>query len=137
MKELIINADYRHEKTQNLYHTLVVSSEKDGEEQQVVYIDNYNRVWSKGVERFLNGMTFLNKDQIVIHNQNNLKDYPNAGDFYYDSRSGDGKAHAACSVMYVTNIEANEKDYPITVFYLCDGLIEYMTLEEFNKHFKK
>jgi len=136
MNEILVNANYRHEKTGNNYHTLLLSSNED-DNQQIVYIDRDKKIWSKKVSRFLNGMTFLNKEQ-GYNNIHEMSDfYPNTGDFYYDVRSGQNKAYPACSVLYVTNIHATHDDYPVTVFYLYDGLIKYLPLEKFNENFKK
>lgn len=137
MEEIFVGADYKHESTQTIYHTLLISSPKKEVEQKVVYIDNYGKVCSKNVERFLKGMKFLNKDNAFLYHHSIDKNYPQPGEFYYDSKKDDGKSHAACSVLFVTNTEADKEDYPITVFYICDGSIDYLTLSDFNKHFKK
>lgn len=137
MTEIYVGADYKHDKTQNIYHTLLLSSPKGENVQKVVYVDNYGKIWSKDVERFLKGMKFLNKDNAFLYHSVIDKKYPQPGEFYYDSRKDDGKAHAACSVLFVTNTEADKEDYPVTIFYICDGSIDYLTLSDFNKHFKK
>lgn len=135
--DIFLNNEYHHDKTNTTYQTLILSN--SDKPQQIVYVNEKGEIWSKHVERFLQGMSFIERKSDNHYTKKDISDdYPQPGDFYYNKETDStSKAAPAASVIYVTNVYANKSDYPKTVFFLSDGVIDYLTLEDFIKVFQK
>lgn len=136
MNNLKVNSDYNHTKTNNHYQVLILSNSP--KTPQVVYVNEQGDVWSKGIERFSKGMEFLH--EVSNHFTQKLipSDLPQKDEFYYNTETEHTqKASPAAYVLYVTNLAANEEDYPITVFFLSDGIIDYLPLNLFKEKYTK
>jgi len=132
--DIFLNAEYHHIKTSATYQTLILSN--SDKPQQIVYVNEKGEIWSKDVERFLHGMSFVEQKTNNNYTKKDIPDhYPQPGDFYYNKETD--KASPAASVLYVTNIYAEKPDYPKTVFFLSDGIIDYLFFEDFIKLFQK
>lgn len=132
MKELSVNSNYKNIETNKIYHTLLISNSENNEYSQVVYLDENGDLWSIDTKIFLNKMDFLNKESISLNINPASDKYPHIGSFYYNIK--ENSSNAACSVLYATNTKS---ELPVTIFFLCDGKIEYLEFEDFKKHFKK
>lgn len=134
---IFLNAEYHHIKTDTTYQTLILSN--SDKPQQIVYVNEKGEIWSKNVERFLQGMSFIEQKSDNNYTKKDIPaHYPQRGDFYYNKETDSTlKAAPAASVLYVTNVYADKSDYPKTVFFLSDGIIDYLSLEDFIKVFQK
>lgn len=135
--EIFLNSEYHHDKTNNNYQTLILSN--SDKPQQVVYVNEQGEVWSKNIDRFLQGMSFVKQNTDNHYSKKDIPDnFPQIGDFYYNKETDlTEKASPASSVLYITNLASDKDDYPITVFFLSNGIIDYMTLEQFYSNFTK
>lgn len=138
MNTVLLNSVYKHEKRGGIYQTLMLSN--SDKEEHIVYINDKGEVWSKPLTRFLNGMTLIDKQIIRPFDHKEIgNEYPVYGDFYYNNETDQTKKSApAASVLYITNVFADQKeDYPVSVYFLSNGIIDYLPLYEFYQHFSK